>query len=374
MAWNWEQPEWPDFRWNAEILAPLEARFMQQSGVQIGSIRHFDEEASAHVLVDILTSEALKTSEIEGEILNRDSVQASILHHFGMETDHRRIPPAERGISDLLFDLHRNFGEKLTDSMMHRWHIMVTAGRTDLQDVGRYRSQGDPMQVVSGAIHKPKVHFEAPPSDRLEGEMAQFVKWFATTAPNGRTPMPPLTRAGLAHLYFVSIHPYEDGNGRIARALAEKALAQAIGQPTLLALSHTIQRGRKVYYDALEANNKAMDVTGWLIYFAETVLSAQSHSQGMIDFLIEKTKLFDRLRGQLNERQDRVLARMFREGPEGFKGGLSAANYITITGASRATATRDLAQLVSIGALTMTGTLKATRYYLNIAAQTTTHG
>lgn len=374
MVWNWRQPEWPDFRWDVEVLAPLEARFMQQSGVQIGSIRHFDEESRAHVLVDILTSEALKTSEIEGEILNRDSVQASILHHFGMGTDHRRIPPAERGISDLLFDLHRNFDQKLTEDTLHRWHRMVTAGRTDLHDIGRYRTQGGPMQVVSGAIHKPKVHFEAPASDELADEMQRFIAWFATTAPTGDKPLPPLTRAGLAHLYFVSIHPYEDGNGRIARALAEKALAQAIGQPTLLALSHTIQRGRKAYYDALEANNKTMEVTGWLTYFAEAVLAAQSHSQSMIDFLIEKTKLFDRLHGKLNERQDRVLTRMFREGPAGFKGGLSAANYITITGASRATATRDLAQLVDMGALTVTGMLKATRYSLNISAQAAGRG
>ena len=164
----------------------------------------------------------------------------------------------------------------------------------------------------------------------------------------------------------MSIHPYEDGNGRIARALAEKVLAQAIGQPSLLALSPVIQRKRRAYYDALEANNKDMEAGPWLAYFAETVLDAQAHTQRLIDFLIAKTRLYDRVRDQLNERQARVIARMFREGPDGFKGGLSAANYISITGASRATATRDLADLVEKGVLAVSGALKSTRYALNL--------
>jgi Fic family protein len=154
-----------------------------------------------------------------------------------------------------------------------------------------------------------------------------------------------LTRAGIAHLYFVSMHPFEDGNGRVARALTEKALSQAIGQPSLIALSHVIQRKRAAYYDALEAANKKNEITAWLTYFAETVLDAQAYSLALIDFLITKTKFCDRFRDRLNERQARTIARMFREGLDGFTGGLSAANYITITGTSRATATRDLHEL-----------------------------
>jgi Fic family protein len=164
----------------------------------------------------------------------------------------------------------------------------------------------------------------------------------------------------------VCIHPYEDGNGRIARALAEKALAQAVGHPSLIALSPVIQRKRAAYYEALEANNKDMEVGDWLTYFAETVLDAQAYTQRAIDFLIAKTKLYDRVRDQLNERQARAVGRMFREGPEGFKGGLSAANYISITNAPRATTTRDLADLVAKGVLTVSGALKSTRYALNL--------
>lgn len=370
MVWNWQHKDWPNFHWNAEALAGFEAQFLQNTGIQIGSAKHLDDETRQLVLVDMLTGEALKTSEIEGEILNRDSVQSSILGQFGLSTEQNRVPPAERGISELMIDLYRNFASPLDDKTLFNWHRMVTNGRNDLREIGTYRSQGDPMQVVSGIIYKPTVHFEAPPASKMHDEMKAFIKWFSETAPNGINPLPPLTRAGIAHLYFVSIHPFEDGNGRIARALAEKALAQGMGQPTLLALSQTIQRKRNAYYDALEQNNKDLIITGWLEYFCRAVIEAQRQSQIAIDFLIEKTKLYDRLRGQLNERQDRALARLFREGPDGFKGGLSAANYITITGAARATATRDLSDLVEKGALIQTGTLKSTRYWLPIQIST----
>jgi Fic family protein len=366
MLWNWQQSDWPHFRWDGVALVQFEARFLQNAGEQIGSIKHVGDEDRAAILIDMLTGEALKTSEIEGELLNRDSVQSSLRREFGLETDHRSIPPAEAGIAQMMVDLYRGFADPLSHDTLHRWHRMITNGRTDLVRIGAYRTHATPMQVVSGYLHKPKVHFEAPPSDVMPSEMEAFIAWFADTAPDGAHPLPALTRAGLAHLYFVSIHPYEDGNGRIARALAEKALAQAIGQPSVIALSHVIQRKRAVYYDALEASNKDIAVDGWLAYFAQTVLDAQAHTQRLVDFLIAKTKLYDHVRDQLNERQSRAIARMFREGLDGFTGGLSAANYITITGASRATATRDLADLVERGVLISTGTLKSTRYVLDL--------
>lgn len=366
MAWNWQQSAWPHFRWDENVLAPLEARFLQNVGEQIGSIRHVDAEDRSAILIDMMTGEAIKTSEIEGELLDRDSVQSSLRQQFGLDTDRRRVPPAEAGIAEMMVDLYRNYAEPLSHDALHRWHRMIANGRTDLTSLGAYRIGDTPMQVVSGYLHKPKVHFEAPPSEAMPREMDAFIAWFIDTAPNGARPLPALTRAGLAHLYFVSIHPYEDGNGRISRALAEKALAQAIGQPSLIALSHVIQRKRSAYYDALEASNKNMEVGGWLTYFAQTVLEAQAHTQRLIDFLIAKTKLYDRVCDRLNERQARVIARMFREGPDGFKGGLSAANYIRITGASRATATRDLADLVEKGVLVMSGALKSTRYAFHL--------
>ena len=177
-----------------------------------------------------------------------------------------------------------------------------------------------------------------------------------------------MLRAGIAHLYFVSIHPFEDGNGRIGRALAEKALAQCLGQPTLIAIAYTIERNKKAYYTALEQANSRNEITPWLTYFATLVLDAQRYTATWIEFLINKAKLYDRLRGQLNPRQEKVLTGLFREGPEGFIGGLSAEKYIGITGAPRATATRDLQDLVGKGALLRCGERKYTRYLFNLEA------
>ncbi len=366
MAWNWQRPDWPRFGWESAALAPREARFLQNVGEHIGSVRHVGEDDRTTILIDMMTGEAVKTSEIEGELLDRDSVQSSLRRQFGLQTDGRRIPHAEAGIAEMMVDLYRGFAEPLTHDVLHGWHRLVTSGRRDLKRIGAYRTHQSPMQVVSGPLHKPKVHFEAPPSSVVPREMDAFIAWFADTAPDGAQSLPPLARAGLAHLHFVSIHPYEDGNGRMARALAEKALAQAVGQPSLIALSPVIQSRRRAYYDVLEANNKKMEVGAWLAWFAETVLDAQAHTQRLIDFLIAKTKLYDRVRDRLNRRQAKAIARMFREGPEGFKGGLSAANYISITGASRATATRDLADLVAKDVLIASGTLKHTRYALDL--------
>jgi Fic family protein len=181
--------------------------------------------------------------------------------------------------------------------------------------------------------------------------------------------MPALTRAALAHLYFVCIHPFEDGNGRIGRALAEKALAQNLGQPTLIALAYTIERKRKDYYAELEHNNKELHIDDWMTYFSNTILQAQNNTIKRVDFYIAKAKFYEKFRDQLNERQAKVVARMFREGVDGFKGGLSADNYISISKTSRATATRDLQDLVEKGALTKTGELRHTRYFLKLQVE-----
>lgn len=369
MTWNWQKKEWPHFTCDSTILTDMEARFLHQAAVLSGTLRHLDEDDKKHLTVDLISKEAEKTSQIEGEILDRDSLQASIRKYFGLETDFQRIPPAEQGIAEMMVNLYRTFQKDLTHEQLFTWHQMLTYGRRDLKTVGAYRTHADPMQVVSGALDSPTVHFEAPPSKMVKREMERFINWFNTTACNGINPLPALTRSGIAHLYFVSIHPFEDGNGRIGRAIAEKALSQRLGRPTLIALSHIIQKYKKTYYSELEAHNKNLEITEWLVYFAKTVLESQDYTLSLIDFLIEKTKLFDRLRGKLNKRQEKVLLRMFREGPEGFKGGLSAENYIRIAKTSRATATRDLQNLVEKGALLKTGERKHTRYFLNVSTR-----
>jgi Fic family protein len=196
--------------------------------------------------------------------------------------------------------------------------------------------------------------------------MKRFISWFNRTAPNGKEPLPAITRAGTAHLYFESIHPFEDGNGRIGRALAEKTMTQSFGHPVLVSLATTILAHQKSYYLALERASRQNDITEWLLWFAEIALEAQRWSIAQVEFIIAKTRLLDRLRGQINERQQKALVRMFREGPEGFKGGLSAGNYSKITDASPATTTRDLADLAEKGALIRTGERRHARYTLNL--------
>jgi Fic family protein len=347
-------------------MAERERVFLHQSGVVVGTMRHLADPERLPLVIDLISTEALKTSEIEGELLDRDSVQSSLRGQFGLEPEARRVQPRERGISQMLSDLYHQTAEPLDDATLFRWHTSLFQGRSDLK-AGAYRTHDEPMQVVSGPVHAPKIHFEAPPSVVVPREMEAFLQWFNRTAPSGQQPLSALVRAGLTHLYFECIHPFEDGNGRIGRALSEKALAQGAGQPTLTALSLTLQRRRKAYYEQLEAANKNLDVDLWLGWFADAVLEAQAHTLRAIEFVLEKTKLLDRLRGQLNERQEKALLRMLSEGPDGFEGGLSAAKYRSLTGAPAATATRDLSHLVELRALRRTGQLKSTRYWLPFA-------
>ncbi len=366
MTWNWQKPDWPNFQWERSRLAHAEEQFLLGAGVALGTVKHLNGAARDQLIVEAISGEALTTSEIEGEILNRASVQSSIQRQLGLAFDPRRVTPAEQGIAEMMVDLYRTFPAPLSGKMLFSWHRRMTLGRHDLTDIGRYRASREPMQVVSGKMGDPKIHFEAPPSKQVPAEMKRFIVWFNRTGPRGADPLPAITRAGMAHLYFESIHPFEDGNGRIGRAIAEKAIAQSIGQPILVALATTILAHQKSYYDALENANKQNGITAWLTWFAAIALEAQRRTLAQVEFLIAKTKLMDRLRGQINNRQEKALLRMLKEGTDGFKGGLSAGNYSTITGASPATTTRDLADLTEKGALIRTGERKHARYALNL--------
>ncbi len=364
MIWNWQRAEWPEFVYDAGPLAALEKRFLLNSGEFIGAFRHINASDQDMLRLELISDEALKTSEIEGEILDRKSLQSSLRNQLGLETGNTIVPPRERGIAEMMVDVFHDFASPMTHENLHAWHRMVMADAQRISVIGGYRTHADAMQVVSGEYGNPTVHFEAPPSDKVPALMEGFVQWFNRTSPGGEEPLAALTRASIAHLYFECIHPFEDGNGRIGRAIAEKALAQSLGQPSLIALSFTIERHRKRYYDMLERNNKHLQIDTWLAYFAETILEAQDNTMRRVEFIIAKSRFFDHFGNQLNERQQKALLRMFREGIEGFKGGLSADNYLSITKTSRATATRDLAELVDMGALSRTGERRYTRYHL----------
>lgn len=363
MKWNWQQKDWPNFGYKQNQLQKLEEEFLYSSGLIFGAYKHLNSEERETLKIDLIAGEALKTSEIEGEILNRDSLQSSIRRNFGLRCDYRKIPPAEKGISDMMSDLYKNFDLTLTHELLFSWHEMITTGRRDLQNIGSYRTHNEPMQIVSGRLDDPKIHFEAPPSKIVKQQMDEFIIWFNKSSKS----LPTIIRASIVHHYFVSIHPFEDGNGRIARALAIKSLSQSTNKPILTSLSTIIQDKKKDYYDILESSNQENEITNWIEYFAKTLLESQEYTQNLIDFLIAKTKLYGLLKDSLNDRQEKVLQRIFKEGLGGFKVGLSAENYISITKATRPTATRDLNDLVEKRAFIKTGKLKGTRYHLNLS-------
>ncbi|MCC6587391.1 MAG: Fic family protein [Bryobacterales bacterium] len=366
MTWNWQQRDWPNFFWDRSRFIAAEAQFLVEAGVLAGTLRHLTPPDREQLAIDAMSTEAVTTSEIEGEILDRASVQSSIRRHLGLSTERPSAKPAEAGIAEMMVDMFQHSSDPLDRSTLFRWHSMLLQGRRDIRDIGRYRVGEEPMQVISGATYAPKIHFEAPPSSAVPEQMAGFFDWYRRTAPGGLDPLPPMMRSAIAHLYFVSIHPFEDGNGRIARAVSEKVLAESLHRPSLVSLASTILVRRRSYYDALEAANKTNEVTTWVGWFSTVVIEAQRRSIANIDFLIDKARLLDRMRGQLNGRQEKALLRMLREGPEGFKGGLSASNYAAITGASSATTTRDLSDLVEKGALTRTGERRHARYQITI--------
>lgn len=333
---------------------------MLELGSYSGSLHHLQTEDKKHFEIEILSESALKTSEIEGEYLNRDSIQSSIARTFGLKVDNRTIAPAEKGIANLLTHMYTSFDESLTEKRLFSWHKMLMLGRSDLKTIGVYRD--DSMQIVSGKIYDPHIHYEAIPPHQLREEMNQFMIWFNESKDN----LPILIRAGIAHWYFICIHPFEDGNGRIARSLSEKVISQGLGAPTLIALSQVINKKKTEYYDALKHCNRTNTITSWLEYFAQMTLESIEYTHEQLAFIIQKGAFFDTFRDQINQRQEKALIRIFREGIDGFKGGLSAENYLTITGTSRATATRDLVDLVYKRALKKSGTGKGTRYYLNL--------
>ena len=265
-----------------------------------------------------------------------------------------------------MVSLFSEFDRPLDHDMLWRWHRMLM-GERHAAATGAYRQHREAMQIVSGPDYAPRVHYEAPPSELTEAEMDRFLEWYAGTEA-AQDELSALTKAGTAHLYFVCIHPFEDGNGRIGRALAEKALAQSLGEPSLIALSRTIARRRKAYYAALEGVGPSLDITDWFVWFASTVLDAQLWSERRLVRSIQQVQLFERLRGALNRRQEKALLALFRSEPDGFEGGLSAGNYQALTRAPASTATRDLADLVAKGALRRSGERRHTRYWLNLPA------
>lgn len=360
MSWNWQLPDWPKFRYASSTIIEQERKFLLGLGSAAAFLKNIESIDYKNFVVEILSQEGIDSSKIEGEILDRESLQSSIKRQFGLQSVKGGERGKEVGMAELLCNVYETFNAPLTHKMLEQWHKKLFYSRTELSDIGKYRTHSEPMQIVSSRFGATKVFFEAPPSTIILKEMTKFISWF--NSPISSEPI--LGKAAICHLYFENIHPFEDGNGRVGRVLIEKILSKNIGKPVLIAVSKVLEKRKRDYYAALEKCNRSLDAQEWVAFFSEVVLQAQEESYALLMFLINKAKILTKFSEKINPRQEKVLVRIFAEGPGGFKGGLSAENYISITKTSRATATRDLAELVNIGALVKTGQLRHTRYWL----------
>jgi len=367
MKYNWQQKDWPQFKYSPDGLNENFVRFIEETALLGGMVSALPEEMQTETLLSIMLAEAIKTSEIEGEFLSRPDVLSSIRNKLGLNVRPDSIKDKRaKGVGELMVAVRNTFSERLTEEMLLSWHAMLMKYNTRI-NVAAWRSHQEPMQVVSGTLGKEKVHFEAPPSSRVPAEMKKFIVWFNDTAPGGKKEIRNApVRAAIAHLYFESIHPFEDGNGRMGRAIAEKALFQTAGRPLLLSLSQIIESGKSDYYKGLEQAQRSNEISAWIRYFVDVVVRATLWARNTVEFTLKKSRFFDFFKDHLNERQTKAIRRMMDAEPERFTGGMTAKKYMSITKASKATATRDLQHLVELNILMPSGAGRSVHYGLNM--------
>jgi len=362
MAFNWQQPDWPNFRYDLTAVEAELLQFADQAGQVSGLLKALPEGDRTEALAQLMIAEAMKTSAIEGQSLSRPDVMLSVRHRLGLiDQPHPAPDRASAGAAELMIQVRESWDAPLNEATLFAWHQTLMQAEARVLK-GAWRTHAEPMQVISGAVGKTRLHFEAPPSAQVPAEMTRFLAWFNQSR---REITAPPVHAALVHLYFESIHPFEDGNGRIGRALAEKALSQSLGRPATLSLSRTIEAHRKDYYAALEQAQRANEITPWLRYFVPTVLAAQRDAETLVTFVLNQARFFDHHGQTLNERQLRCVRRMLEAGPDGFDGGMNARKYVSLNRVSKATATRDLQSLVECGAFRPTGAGRSARYELN---------
>lgn len=353
-AWIWQYPGWPAFTWKAEPLLPLLRACTQAQGRLLGMAGAVEETTDAQQYLDALLQNIITSSAIEGEELNAGSVRSSLARRLGVQ-DSGKPSPRSEGLAALLLDATSNYDHALTLDRLFTWHKWLFPADEPLLTapvrVGMLRGN-EPMQVVSGRLDRPTVHFEAPPREGLEAQLQAFIDWFDSSHANAA--LDPLLRAGIAHFWFVTLHPFDDGNGRLTRALTDLALAQADNQGIrLYAMSASILDDRAGYYHVLETVQKGgLDITAWLEWFLHTLLRSQTAAMARIGRVMAKARFWQTHRGaELNEEQVKVLNRLLDGGERGFESGISAAQYQAVAKVSKATATRHLADLLAKGYL-----------------------
>ncbi|WP_145070739.1 Fic family protein [Engelhardtia mirabilis] len=350
MPYIHQHPDWPRFTWSAEALANRLAAVRHRQGVHLGRMQALGFDLRAEANLEVLATEVVKSWAIEGEAIDRDEVRSSLAERLGLELAGLPRPSrAIEGVVAMMLDATRDFSRPLTAERLFGWHAaLFPTGRSGLDPITvaawRPESAGA-MQVISGRVGRERVHFEAPAADRLAGEMAAFLDWF-----EGGDDVDPVLRAGLAHLWFVTIHPFEDGNGRIARAIGDLVLARAdrTGQ-RFYSLSAQIEAERGDYYRELErAQRGGLDVTAWLEWFLDILERAIAASDGTLERVLRKGRLWQRVGDRsLNQRQRRVLERVL----DVFEGKLTSSKYAKLAKCSADTAQRDIRDLLERGLL-----------------------
>ena len=368
-TYNWQQADWPHFQYDLTAVQETLLAIAEKSGLITGKLSHLSDTLQTEALIDLLVEEAIKTSKIEGERLQDADVRSSIKNKLGLSE--KQIPVRDKraqGIAELMLDARKTYKQLLTEEKLFDWHLMLMSGTLNPSlRVGAWRIDEDPMQIVSNHHGRELVHYEAPPAQRVSEEMSNFIQWFNDTAPvQSREIKFAPVRAAITHLYFESIHPFDDGNGRLGRAIAEKALSQGFGYPVLMSLSHAIEADKKAYYAALKIASRSNEITAWIIYFVNIILQAQIDAEAQINFILKKSLFFQKFEHVLNERQLKVIKRMLEAGIKGYEGGMSAKKYMAMTGTSKATATRDLQELVELHAFNPIGSGRSIRYEMNL--------
>ena len=352
-TWIWQQPDWPKFVWDANEISNSLAQARLAQGKLQGAAQILNADLSSEALASILIQDGITTSAIEGERLHVDAVRSSVANQLGLPNV--GLPKPDRaidGLVEVLLDATQKHNHPLSLQRLCNWHAaLFPTGYSGLLEIRVGQMRGaEPMRVVSGRIGHETVHFEAPPYEQLDTEMSRFIDWFNS---DDSKILDGLIRAGVAHLWFITIHPFEDGNGRIARAITDMALAQDERLTMrLFSLSAQILAVREAYYDILESTQKGeMDITAWLKWFLTQIQNAVELAQLTVANTLNKAKFWMTHQTKpLNERQRKALNRML-DAKDGFEGGMNTRKYMNLTKTSRATAYRELAQMVEWGCL-----------------------
>jgi len=370
--WIWQQPDWPHFHWQAEPLAPLLRTCSHAQGRLLGMLGAAGSDIEVQSSLDALLQNIVTSSAIEGEELNVGSVRSSLARRLGLHEESRTTSRSE-GLAEFLLDATRAYQQPLDLQRLFKWHGWLFPSDDYLLSrplrIGMLRGD-EPMQVVSGRIDRPTVHFEAPPRVGLDEQLADFLAWFESSRSDAS--FDPFLRAGIAHFWFVTLHPFDDGNGRLTRAITDLALAQGEQQAIrFYAMSASIFDDRAGYYRILEASQKGtLDITAWLQWFLATLLKSLEQALARIDRVLVKARFWQAHRSQaLSAEQIKVLNRLLDSGERGFENGISAAQYQAVAKVSKATATRHLSDLVEKGCLArLPGGGRSTRYQIQHSA------